>query len=471
MNVPKLKIVASVCLSCSLVLSVSSGPVFAATTQSQLKDKLNTIQDQKQKNKENLSKSKQKLSKNQNKQDTVVEAIKATDKKISTLNGRISSTQTVIDQNKLKMEQLKKTINKINQRIDARGEILRGRIRTMYISGGAVNYLDVLMGAKSFGNFLDRLLALKMITDQDNRIINDQKKDKQVQQNSKEKLQNVLAQTTNALHNLTTMKTSLDKENNHKQGLLKDLQNQADDIEKTVFSTSEQHDILSAQESVVKKQLDDLAAAKAKAEAEAKAKAEAEAKAKTEREAAKAKAERTNTAIAKNDADSSTTAAADSDSNQSSGTVENAQQTSAETVSSANTSAQFIRPAAGYISSGFGYRSFDHGFHPGIDIANSTGTPIHAAADGIVFRAYQSSSYGNCIMISHVINGQLMTTVYAHLSAINVSEGQSVSQGQTIGAMGSTGESFGSHLHFEVYNGRWTPPPHNGAVNPLNYIN
>ncbi|MCQ2011326.1 peptidoglycan DD-metalloendopeptidase family protein [Sporolactobacillus sp. STSJ-5] len=450
----KIKMITTICLSCSLILGINSGTVFA-DTQTKLNNKLNDIQNQKQQNKDKLAASKKNLSENQKKQDTVIKNIKESDKKIASMSNKIDNTKERVRQNKASVVQLKKEIKKIDARIDTRTELLKGRLRSIYISGGAVSYLDVLMGSKSFGNFLDRLLVLKMITDQDNKIINDQKQDKQAQVTKRKRLQTVLDQTTNDLHNLQTMKTSIKQENEHKQNLLGELKNQASDIEKTVMSSNEQTGILSAQESVIKQQLADFAAQQAKA----KERAAAEAKAKQEAQEKQNEKAKTETASAK------------------SVTVSNNTQTAAETVTSTSSSdseekssSQFIMPAAGYISSGFGYRSFDGEFHPGIDIANSTGTPIHAAADGTVFKAYTSSSYGNCVMISHVINGQLYTTVYAHLSAIYVSDGQSVSQGQSIGAMGNTGESFGTHLHFELYNGRWTPPPHNGAVNPLNFI-
>ncbi|MFT8310834.1 MAG: peptidoglycan DD-metalloendopeptidase family protein [Sporolactobacillus sp.] len=450
----KIKMITTICLSCSLILGINSGTVFA-DTQTKLNNKLNDIQNQKQQNKDKLAASKKNLSENQKKQDTVIKNIKESDKKIASMSNKIDNTKERVRQNKASVVQLKKEIKKIDARIDTRTELLKGRLRSIYISGGAVSYLDVLMGSKSFGNFLDRLLVLKMITDQDNKIINDQKQDKQAQVTKRKRLQTVLDQTTNDLHNLQTMNTSLKQENEHKQNLLGELKNQASDIEKTVMSSNEQTGILSAQESVIKQQLADFAAQQAKA----KERAAAEAKAKQEAQEKQNEKAKTETASAK------------------SVTVSNNTQTAAETVTSTSSSnseeknsSQFIMPAAGYISSGFGYRSFDGEFHPGIDIANSTGTPIHAAADGTVFKAYTSSSYGNCVMISHVINGQLYTTVYAHLSAIYVSDGQSVSQGQSIGAMGNTGESFGTHLHFELYNGRWTPPPHNGAVNPLNFI-
>jgi len=91
----------------------------------------------------------------------------------------------------------------------------------------------------------------------------------------------------------------------------------------------------------------------------------------------------------------------------------------------------FTRPAAGAVTSGFGYRSFNGGgFHYGVDIAKSGSVPIVAAADGVVNRSYNSSSYGNAIMISHSINGQTYTTVYAHLSSRTVGNMQVVSKGQ-----------------------------------------
>ncbi|CAM5557437.1 hypothetical protein LSPH24S_07116 [Lysinibacillus sphaericus] len=82
-------------------------------------------------------------------------------------------------------------------------------------------------------------------------------------------------------------------------------------------------------------------------------------------------------------------------------------------------------------------------FHYGVDLANKTGTPIWASADGVVSYAAPLSSYGNVVILTHSINGQIYTTVYAHLSAFNVSVGDVVNQGQQIAAMGSTGRSTG----------------------------
>jgi murein DD-endopeptidase MepM/ murein hydrolase activator NlpD len=127
----------------------------------------------------------------------------------------------------------------------------------------------------------------------------------------------------------------------------------------------------------------------------------------------------------------------------------------------------FMVPAVGTYTSPFGPRWGSP--HFGVDIANKTSVPIMAAASGVVARSYSSSSYGNCVILSHYINGKVYTTLYAHMSSRAVSEGQSVSRGQQLGMMGDTGRSYGQHLHFEIYEGEWTTD-HRNAVNPLKYI-
>lgn len=99
--------------------------------------------------------------------------------------------------------------------------------------------------------------------------------------------------------------------------------------------------------------------------------------------------------------------------------------------------------------------------HSGVDIANKIGTPIYAADDGVIITVgYNRGGYGNQIVIDH---GGGKTTRYGHLSAFSVNLGQKVSKGQYIAAMGSTGRSTGSHLHFEVM----IKGQH---YNPLNYV-
>ena len=116
------------------------------------------------------------------------------------------------------------------------------------------------------------------------------------------------------------------------------------------------------------------------------------------------------------------------------------------------------RPISGTITSRFGRRS--SGIHKGLDIATSSGTPIGAAAGGTVTFSGWSGGYGNFIIIDH---GNGIQTAYAHCSALYVSAGQYVNQGQSIAAVGSTGNSTGPHLHLEIRI--------NGVCqNPQNYL-
>ena len=123
-----------------------------------------------------------------------------------------------------------------------------------------------------------------------------------------------------------------------------------------------------------------------------------------------------------------------------------------------------IRPTNGSITSGFGYRRSPFGasreFHTGVDISAPRGTSVYATATGTVVMATYSGGYGNVIFIDH---GFGFSTVYAHLSRMNVKVGQQVTKGQVIGLVGSTGRSTAPHLHYEVrINGT--------AVNPYTYL-
>jgi len=110
-----------------------------------------------------------------------------------------------------------------------------------------------------------------------------------------------------------------------------------------------------------------------------------------------------------------------------------------------------FRPTPGATVSGFGTRTNPIGggigFHAGIDVAVSSGTPIRACRSGTVMIAGWQGGYGNTVVIDH---GGGMATLYAHQSSVAVSVGEQVLAGEVIGYVGSTGNSTGPHLHFEV---------------------
>ncbi|MFT5683102.1 MAG: murein DD-endopeptidase MepM/ murein hydrolase activator NlpD [Myxococcota bacterium] len=108
-----------------------------------------------------------------------------------------------------------------------------------------------------------------------------------------------------------------------------------------------------------------------------------------------------------------------------------------------------LRPIEGRRTSGFGrYRTYSDGrrsYHYGTDLANITGTPVHAAASGIALHAGWQHIFGNVVILDH---GQGVSTSYNHLSAVDIAPGDIVEDGAVIGRVGSTGQSTGPHLHW-----------------------
>jgi murein DD-endopeptidase MepM/ murein hydrolase activator NlpD len=126
--------------------------------------------------------------------------------------------------------------------------------------------------------------------------------------------------------------------------------------------------------------------------------------------------------------------------------------------SGAVSSSGFIWPVNGTVVSGFGMRWGR--MHEGIDITASSGTPSWAVAPGTVIHAGWLGGYGNLVVVDH---GSGLSTAYAHASSILVGVGQQVAQGETVALVGSTGNSSGPHLHFEVR-------VDGSAVDPMGYL-
>jgi murein DD-endopeptidase MepM/ murein hydrolase activator NlpD len=220
---------------------------------------------------------------------------------------------------------------------------------------------------------------------------------------------------------------------------------------KTVEKKTEQEVILSQQEEVLA-QKDQLLAQnqaaldeyKAIEEAEAATSADIEGQLQAYYEQQRAAAEQ---AAAQNNGSTDDPAGSDGDaSNNGGGDTSGGGSTAPPAYSSS-----YVWPCGGSITSEFGWRTHpiwgDSRFHAGVDIGASSGTPVACAGNGTVISAGWNGGYGNCVIVD-IGNG--LSAVYAHLSAINVSAGETVSAGQTVGAVGSTGDSTGSHLHYEV---------------------
>ncbi len=381
------------------------------------------------------------ISENQSTLEKIAAQINELENKITETQDKMNAVQGEIDKTKTEIDVLKASIEELERKIAERTELLQERARAIQLSGGSVDYIDVLLGANSFVDFIDRFSAVNMLIEADREIMREQAEDKQLLGEHKADVETKLAEQEKRRTDLESLKASLDGQKKEQAGLKADLEAEQKRLaeEKSALE-EEQAEVIGVSKELEKK----IAAEQARlAEIAKKAEEERKRKEAAERAAAQKAA--------------------------------SSQSSSSSSIASYNTPAQnsagFIRPAAGSITSGFGWRNIGAGneFHRGIDIANSVGTSINAAASGYVSYAGSMGSYGNVIILTHSINGQTHATVYAHLSSIGVSVGQSVSQGQRIGGMGSTGRSTGSHLHFEIHIGAWNGSRSN-AVNPINYI-
>ena len=420
-----------------------------------------------------------KIEENKTQQDEVTQEINSIDERLSTTQtsiqekeSEITETNNQIEKLSEKIKKLKKEISKLQDRIEKRDALLKDRLISIQKNGGNVKYLEVIFGSQSFGDFISRAFAVNTIMDQDKNIMEEHQADKDSLEDKQgeveEKREEVTEQKV-ALEDqkseLVTLKKQLDQQMEEKETLMAQLEEEHEELEEYKMSIEEEERVLSAQAKIIeqakqeavqkKGELEQLAEEKRRKEAEEKRKREAE-----EKQRREAEEKRKREAGLQQQQGASTAAKEEQGSNSPSSSP------STSNDLNAGGSGVLSWPASGRLSSSYGYRSFNGGgIHYGIDIANSTGTPVSAAASGVVTRADYSSSYGNVIYIYHAdLN---LTTVYAHLNSMSVSLGDQVSHGQGIGTIGNTGNSFGAHLHFETHHGGWQQ--HNG-VDPMQFL-
>ncbi|MET3193352.1 M23 family metallopeptidase [Bacillus sp. OAE603] len=422
-------------LSSTFIIGAIPSVSFA---ESKYQTQIDSIEKKRSEVKEKSEATKDKIDDLQQDQANVVKKLEQLDVKMKETKRQVNQTQDAVESGKKEISKLKEEIKFIEKRIESRQELLKDRMRSLQKSGGMLSYIDVILGSNSFGDLIQRMSAVQVIMEADEDIIKQQNLDLKIVNSKKDEMTVKQAKIERDLANLESLNKQLSNQVNEQNNLMASLKEQEKEAHEDVLNLKEQDELLASQQIALKK-----------AAEEAKRKAAEEARLKVEREKEK------------NDNKPSNGGSGNS------GNSGNSGGGSTPPISSGN----FTRPAAGYISSGFGNRSFDGGgFHDGVDIAGSGTVPVVSAGDGVVIRAYTSSSYGNCVFITHNIDGQVWTTVYAHLDSFNVSTGQSVSKGTKIGFMGNTGHSFGQHLHFELHKGEWNASKSN-AVDPQKYIN
>ena len=295
------------------------------------------------------------------------------------------------------------------KRLEGRETVFYKRVRDIYING-RLSYIDVVIGSKDFSDFANRLEVLKRIIDSDITLINEIKKERAEIEAHKQKLETDRAKLVEL----------------EKAALAKQAEIEQKKAERNVVLQKAQNDRATAMQAI-----EELNASSAQVSAMLK-----------ERQAARAAA----AAVA--------AAAAQTSAGQGQGASDNWVQGTG----------QLGWPVSGEITSPYGYRVHPIWgttiYHSGIDIGVDEGTPVHAADGGVVVWSGWMGGYGYAVVIDH---GNGLSTLYGHNSELAVDEGQSVAKGQVISYAGSTGNSTGPHVHFEV---RVNGDP----VDPMGYL-
>lgn len=393
-------------------------PSAMATSLSDLKEQQRQVEQEANQINSSIQQKSTQINGIQNKQETLLTQIQALNGKIAKTNDNISSVSQNIVVVTKEIDELSASIEVLIQKIKERDVLLRDRIRAIQ-ENGTVSYIDVLLGANSFVDFIDRFSAVSTLMDADRQILRDQKNDKEALEEQKYLVESKRDKLEEDKAELERLKSSLDSQKQQKKSLNDELEREQEKLksEKKLLE-AEYSEALQIEEALQRK----ISAEQNRI----------------------AEIARQQEALRRQ---------------QNGGSLPEA------------TSGTWMKPTNGTLTSGYGWRNFGYGseFHYGVDLANSSGTPIVAAADGVVSYAAPLSTYGNVVIITHSIDGEIYTTVYAHLSSYSVSVGSSVAKGEQIANMGSTGRSTGPHLHFEIHTGTWKGQKA-GNLNPMNYI-
>lgn len=432
-----------------------------------------------------------------NSKNTVAEKIAMINISIQETIDKIYQLEEDILDLEIKIKETEREIERLQKEVEKNTKLLEERLVIMY-KQGSVSTLEVLLSSKDINDFLSRQTMMGTITKHDKELISTLKADKDkldklVLELNGQKIALEVAKekTVDERFVLEEQKdyqnelfAQLQEQEGIKNSQIQDLRATAQEYEsylnqnisdkraledKIENATGEMSSIeaeiqaslaeIEKKKSQLSKAEEEERLARIKAQQEAYERKQAELKRLAEEKAAREEAKRISQQKVAEEK------AAREEANRSS-QQKVAEEKADSQPSVAATSSRLAWPAATYnITSYYGYRSnpFGYGpseFHAGVDIAGPSGTSIYAADGGTVTHAGWKGSYGNLIIISH---GNGMETRYAHLSGFGVSVGQSVSRGQRIASMGTTGRSTGPHLHFEVrINGN--------TQNPLNYI-
>lgn len=393
--------------------------VSAEDSISDLEQQLQQLEQENQKYQKILDDTKSDIAEKEEYKSALVSKVQVLDEKIAVTREKISSLN---DDIKEKQDAYDKGLSEVEDQFDA----LANRLRILYMSGNATD-LEIIFGAKDFSDLIDKMELVKSLANSDKELI---------------------SEIQTKLNELSTKKKALEADKKDLETQQASLKSDQDEFNKLISDNDEILKNLYASNSEAQNSLESAALQSD----------EIEAKISQYYAAQKAAAERAAQA-----SQSSSGSSSSSSSSSSSGSSSSGSSSSGSSSVIVPSGSGFAWPTPGFVSlSSEWFEDREVYNHGGIDIAGAgiMGTPVVAAADGTVVATNSSCThnwgksyscgcgggYGNYVMISHA-GGKM--TVYGHLTSLTVSSGQSVSRGQVIGYVGSTGNSTGPHLHYE----------------------
>ena len=375
----------------------------------QLDEQLQSIRDDQSKQQEYKNTLDEKISVVQQQIDTLMQEIESLDTQITQKNDGIADTQQQIDEN---------------------FELLKERIRAIYMAG-ETSTLDIILNAQNVTDLFDKAELLKRVSEHDQKLIDNLNTSLASIQQEKDDIEQKRDQVAQAKKDLDAKRQELETLQAESNQLLEQLGQQAAQTQQELDEIQQQKDALS--DEIAQWHKEYVRQQQEQAQQQQQQQEEQTASSQTPSEPE--------------------TPSSTPDAGQEDPSSEGNGGGSSSTVTPPSSSTRYIWPVPSctVITSYYGDRPI-YGYHRGIDIGAQYGAEIVAAADGVVIMANSTDSWGSgwgyYVMIDH---GGGYATLYAHCSRLAVSVGQTVQAGQVIGYVGNTGNSYGAHLHFETY--------------------
>ena len=357
----------------------------------------------------------QEMAENQSETQSIVDRKSNIDQKLELTRQQVENLNQQIQQYNLLIAEKQAELDEATARETALNEQYKLRLRAMEESG-SVSYWSVLFHASSFTDLLDRLDMIQEIAEADRTMLRELQQAADEIVAARTEVEQGRTQLQEAKDELAVLETQLAEERAEADEILVELASNQKELE----ASGAMYEQLEAE---VRQQITETQAAYEAALADEEARRQIEA---ARQEAA-------------------------------SGSI---------STPSSPSSSGFIYPlgASGFVTDAYGYRYHPiygyYKFHPAVDFAVPQGTPIYATKSGTVTAATYNEYNGYYVAINH---NDGYTSLYAHMTNFVVSVGQTVSQGEVIGYVGSTGYSTGPHMHFEITYG-------GASVNPMEYV-